>query len=253
MRHSLTHDASRLDRDVPHPAEDRGATIDDVDPLAPHDDPAYLDDEPPPDPHHYAYGYTEDHDDHFDFDAALTYRPTDPPPRTIDIPALRARRDAAHAHAAALQQAILIGAGGPATRAAAAHLADLYDRHHAQRPYLAAAAHAHADWLNAEANAEAHHHMLTLLHTLAREADSTGEADLAAGYRDRRHHLRAGRYSYRRHGTPICTEADGERVPRNVREIYRPRPEGCRSGSRRSQIAQPQLYRDRPLVVGPAP
>jgi hypothetical protein len=170
----FTHHASRLDRDVPHAADDLGHDVG----------------EPQPDLHDYDYGREHDEFSGLDFDAPLTERPVTPPQR-VDIAALRVRRDAARAKAAALRAAILGSHGGPAERAAATELADLYARHQVQRPYLAEVAHTHADWVHADTVAEAHRYRLEHLAALARVADAAGDTALAQSYRDRHQYLDA--------------------------------------------------------------
>jgi conjugative relaxase-like TrwC/TraI family protein len=186
----LTHYASRLDRDVPHTADEVGETLDEP-PIHPG---GQIDHEAPPDPEdYYAYGYADEDLGVLDFDSLLTERPASPPER-VAIDTLRARRAAAHARAAALQAAIIGGPGGPggpAEQAAAATLADLHARHQIQRPYLAEVAHTHADWVHADAIAEAHRYRLANLDTLARRADEAGDTALADSYRDRHQHLGA--------------------------------------------------------------
>jgi hypothetical protein len=181
----LTHYASRLDRDVPHTADDPGESLDEP-PIHPG---GLFDHEPPPDPEdYYAYGYDGEDLGELDFDSLLTERPAAPPQRA-DVGQLRARRDAARAKVSALEAAIIGGRGGPAEQAAAAELADLYARHQVQRPYLAEVAHTHADWVHADAVAEAHRYRLEHLDTLARDADEAGDTELAVSYRDRHQHL----------------------------------------------------------------
>ncbi|OSC21598.1 exonuclease V subunit alpha, partial [Mycobacterium vulneris] len=110
------------------------------------------------------------------------------PPRAADndIPALRARRDAAHHRACQLADAILTGGGGPAEQAAAAELAELYQRLVEQRPYQQALAQAHARWVHAEDTAELHHQLLTQLAAAITAATERGEHDAAARYQQ--HH-----------------------------------------------------------------
>lgn len=183
----LTHYASRLDRDVPHAADDQGVALDEP-PTYP--EGLFDEEELPPDLDAHGYDIDQDYAD-WDFDALLTERPAEPRKR-VDIVALRAQRDAARARATALQAAIIGGHGGPAEQAAAAELAELHNRHQAQRPYLAEVAHTHTEWVNAEAVSEAHHYRLNLLDAQAREAEAAGETDVADYYRDRHQQLDAG-------------------------------------------------------------
>lgn len=175
----LTHWAADTDRDIPHPAGELGASLD-----QPPEHPAdILDDEPPPDPADDDYSLADDSIDDLDFEALPTQRPviTEPAER-LDVAALRARRDAAHARVQALTAAMLSGRGGPAEQAAADDLADLHRRHTEQRPYHYELAHAHADWLAAVQTAEAHRYRLTHLDTLIERAHNEGEAALAQAY-----------------------------------------------------------------------
>lgn len=182
----LTHYAARLDRDVPHSADDLGQTLEEP--------PRYpggpIDGDLPPDPTDYTYGYTDDDVDGLDFDSLLTERPA-VPPRRVDIDTLRVRRAAARARVKALQAAIIGGPGGPAEQAAAPELAALYARHQTQRPYLAEVAHTHADWVAAEAIAEAHRYRLAHLKSVARDADRAGDTAVADTYRVRHRQLDA--------------------------------------------------------------
>jgi conjugative relaxase-like TrwC/TraI family protein len=182
----LTHHAARLDRDVSHTADDIGQTLDEP-PLHPG---GLFDGDLPPDPRDYTYGYADDDFGVLDFDSLLTERPP-APTQHVAIDTLRARRAAARARADALEVAIIGGPGGPAEQAAAPELAALYARHQIQRPYLADLAHTHADWVHADAIAEAHRYRLAHLDTLARDADHSGDTALADSYRDRHQHLGA--------------------------------------------------------------
>jgi hypothetical protein len=184
----LTHHAATIDPDIPHPADiaetpSPGEQLD----LFGHgpdltDEPR----EPPPDPYDYPYGFAED--DLASLDVA------DLPPhrhvRTqhlddIDIPALRAHRDAAHRHAHQLADAILRG-GGPAEQAAADELAELHRRHHAQRPHQYALARAHRLWVHAEDTAELHRQLLHQLSAAITAAEQRGDHQAAARYREHR-------------------------------------------------------------------
>ena len=138
----LTHHAATIDPDIPHPAEHAetptGQQQFDLDD---HSIPDLDLHEPPPDPYDYPYGFVEDDLAGLDIDDLPTVRPAAPARvDDIDIPALRARRDAAHHHAHQLADAILTGGGGPAEHAAAAELAELHRRLLEQRPYQQALA-----------------------------------------------------------------------------------------------------------------
>ncbi|MGE2817990.1 AAA family ATPase, partial [Mycobacterium heidelbergense] len=113
----------------------------------------------------------------------------------IDIPALRARREAAHHHARELAETILTGGGGPAERAAATELAQLHSRLAQQRPYQQALATAHARWVHAEDTAELHRQLLAQLDATITAAAQRGEHDAAARYRD--HHTDVSQQTHR--------------------------------------------------------
>jgi conjugative relaxase-like TrwC/TraI family protein len=185
----LTHRAATIDPDIPHPAEglhtpQPGEQLDLFTPAVPH--PADTPDEPPPDPYDYPYGFAEDDLAGLDINDLPTERPaTTERVDDIDIPALRARRHAAHQHAQALAEEILRG-GGPAERAAADELAELRRLQHHQRPHQHALAHAHKLWVHAEDTAELHHQLLTQLDAAITAAHQRG--DTAAAHRYRQHH-----------------------------------------------------------------
>ncbi|WP_142279895.1 hypothetical protein, partial [Mycobacterium avium] len=107
----------------------------------------------------------------------------------IDIPGLRAHRDAAHQHAQQLADAILTGGGGPAERAAAAELTQLHQQLVDQRPYQQALAAAHTRWVHAEDTAELHRQLLTQLEAAITAATERGEHDAADRYQQ--HHNQA--------------------------------------------------------------
>ncbi|OBH30402.1 MobF family relaxase [Mycobacterium sp. E1319] len=180
----LAHHAATIDPDIPHPAE-YAETATGPAPLAVDDYSISLPDldEHPPDPHDYPHG-EPDHDlGGLDFTDLPTVRPaTAARVDDIDIPALRARRDAAAQHARELAAAILTGGGGPAERASAAELAELHHRLVAQRPYQQALARAHGRWIHAEDTAELHHRMLTQLDAAITAATQRGDQQAAARY-----------------------------------------------------------------------
>jgi conjugative relaxase-like TrwC/TraI family protein len=183
----LTHHHGTLDRDIPHPADTSDTTLD----HQPPDTIEYDDDlDAPPDVVDYDYG-VDDYLGDLDFDALPTQRPIVTPDERLDITELRARRDAARAHARALATAIFTGAGGPAEAAAASELADLHARHQTQRPFLHDLAHTHAEWVAAQHLAEAHHHRLAHLDHLAQQAYADGDTALAAAHTARRDTLAA--------------------------------------------------------------
>jgi hypothetical protein len=188
----LTHHAATIDPDIPHPADmaqtpPAGAQHDLN--AAGVDLPGDLH-EPPPDPYDYPYGFAEDDLAGLDVADLPLHRPT-PTQRgdDIDIPALRARRDAAHQHAQQLADAILSAAGGPAEHAAAAELAELHRRLHEQRPYQHALARAHALWVHAEDTAELHHQLLNQLAATITAARHRGDHQAAALYQEHRDHI----------------------------------------------------------------
>jgi hypothetical protein len=121
-----------------------------------------------------------------DFHCLLTERPAPTPDLDLDITELRARRDAAKARVRDLAEAVLSARGGPAEQAAAAELIALHHRHVAQRPYQADVAHAHADWVTAQAAYEAQQYRMTQLDKLIFRAESENDHDLAQAYRERR-------------------------------------------------------------------
>ena len=181
----LTHHAATIDPDIPHPAE-QAETPTAAEQLDLHGHDIDIPDdlhEPPPDPYDYPYGFAEDDLAGLDIADLPLHRPT--PTRRgddIDIPALRARRDAAHQHAQQLADAILGGGGGPAEKAAAADLADLHRQLHEQRPYQHALAHAHELWVHAEDTAELHHQLLDQLTATITTARARGDHQDAARY-----------------------------------------------------------------------
>ena len=119
------------------------------------------------------------------FDDQDTTSPVESP-AVLDIPALRARRDAARARLAALRQAILSTTGGPAEQASAADVAALRVQFDDQRDHHHALAHAHAEWVSAVSGAEAHHRLLGRLSQAIEEAGALGDEAGAQSYRD--HH-----------------------------------------------------------------
>lgn len=176
----LTHRASDIDHDIPHPAEDLGQPPLQQPTEPPADDVTLL--EPPPDSADTDYDLTEDSLGQLDFDALATERPhhvdtTEP----VDIVALRTRRDAARHHTRSLTQAVLSGRG-PAELAAAPALAELHHRHREQRPQLHEDAHAYADWVAAARTAEAHQRRLDHLDRLIASANDLNDAALAQAY-----------------------------------------------------------------------
>ncbi|KAA1250181.1 relaxase domain-containing protein [Mycobacterium simiae] len=184
----LTHHAATVDPDIPHPADaaempSPGHQLDLV-PGIPH--PADILDEPPPDP----YGFAEDDLAGLDLTDLARHRPTPTQHEAdVDIPALRARRDAARRHVHRLEAAILRGTGGPAEHAAAAELAEMHRRHHQQRPLQRALARAHARWVHAEDTAELHHRLLDQIAATATAAARLGDHPAAARYRKHRDHV----------------------------------------------------------------
>lgn len=184
----LTHHAATVDPDIPHPAEQAETPTSQLQfDLDEPDIPQADLHEPPPDPYDYPYGFVEDDLGELDFDDLPTTRPAAPARvDDINIPALRARRDAAHHHAQQLADAILTGGGGPAEHAAAAELAQLHRRHVEQRPYQQALAKAHSHWVHAEDSAELHRQLLTQLSAAITAATGRGEHQTADRYRQ--HH-----------------------------------------------------------------
>lgn len=192
----LTHHAATIDPDIPHPAEQAetltGQQQFDLDP---HNLDTDLH-EPPPDPRDYSYGFVDEDLGGLDIEDLPTVRPAAPVRvDDIDIPALRARRDAAHRHARQLADAILRGGGGPAERAAATELAELHRRLVEQRPYQKALAHAHARWVHAEDTAELHRQLLTQLDAAITAA--TERSDHAAATRYQQHHSQVSQQTER--------------------------------------------------------
>ncbi|WP_373123000.1 MobF family relaxase, partial [Mycobacterium marinum] len=198
----LTHHAATIDPDIPHPAEHAEyaethsvtVTFDD------HNEHYIAADfdlhQPPPDPYGYSYSFADDDFAGLDLDDLPTVRPAAPARvDDIDIPALRARRDAAHHDARQLADAILTGGGGSAERAVAADLADLHQRMVEQRPYQQALAHAHARWVHAEDTAELHGQLLTQLAAAIAAATERGEHDDATRYQQ--HHTLASQQTDR--------------------------------------------------------
>ncbi|WP_269779757.1 MobF family relaxase [Mycobacterium intracellulare] len=193
----LAHHAATIDPDVPHPAEQAetptGQQQFDLDDQHIADADLH---EPPPDPYDYPYGFVEDDLAGLDIADLPTTRPATPASvDDIDIPALRARRDAAHQHAHQLAETILTGAGGPAERAAAAELAQLHQQLVHQRPYQQALAAAHARWVHAEDTAELHRQLLTQLEAAITAATERGEHDTAERYQQ--HHGQASQQTQR--------------------------------------------------------
>lgn len=191
----LTHHAATIDPDIPHPAEH--AETHSVDATFAVDDHGIADlHEPPPDPHDYAYGLPDDDLGGLDFNDLPTMRPAaGARVDDIDIPALRARRAAAHQHARQLADAILTGGGGPAELAAATELAELHQQLVAQRPYQQALASAHSRWIHTEDTAELHHQLLTQLDAAIGAATERGDHDAAARYQH--HHAQVSEQTER--------------------------------------------------------
>ncbi|OBI94773.1 MobF family relaxase [Mycobacterium asiaticum] len=143
--------------------------------------------EPPPDPTDYPYSFAEEDLGGLDFNDLPHHRPLGAArAENTDIPALRARRDAAYRHARELEKAILGGAGGPAEHAAAAELADLRQRHHQQRPLHQDLAHAHTRWVYAEDASALHTQLLDQLDAVITAATSRADDSAAARYRAHR-------------------------------------------------------------------
>ena len=179
----LTHHAATIDPDIPHPADmaETPAPGEQLDPYGQDIDITDNLHEPPPDPYDYPYGFAEDD--------LPPHRPTPTQRDDIDIPALRARRDAAHQHAQQLADAILRGGGGPAEQAAADELAELHRRLYEQRPYQHALARAHTLWAHAEDTAELHHQLLDQLAATITAARRRGDHQAAAHYQEHRDHI----------------------------------------------------------------
>lgn len=187
----LTHHAATLDPDIPHPAEatPTPAVGDQLDLYATNDYHGLDDDlgEPPPDPTDYPYSFADEDLAALDFDdlphhRSLAAERAD----NADIPALRARRDAAHRRVRLLEKAILAGGGGPAEHAAADELADLRRRHHQQRPLQHTLAHAHTRWVHSEDTTALHRQLLDQLDAAITAATSRGDAGAAARYHSHR-------------------------------------------------------------------
>ena len=187
----LTHHAATIDPDIPHPAEyaETPAADQEFNPSSQHIDTPDDLHEPPPDPYDYPYGFAEEDLGGLDVADLPLHRPTPTHHGDhIDIPALRARRDAAHQHAQQLADAILRGGGGPAEKAAANDLADLHRRLNEQRPYQRTLTDAHALWVHAEDTAELHHQLLDQLAATITAAHQRGDhhdADRYQQHRDR--------------------------------------------------------------------
>ncbi|WP_156452281.1 AAA family ATPase, partial [Mycobacterium gordonae] len=131
--------------------------------------------EPPPDLYDYAYGFAEDDFAGLDFSDLSTQRPAVIAPfGDIDIPDLRARRDAAQHRA---QQILL--SGGPAEHALTDRLAELRCIQEHQRPFQHALAHAHKLWVDAEDTASLHNLLLTQVQASITAAHSRGNTDEA--------------------------------------------------------------------------
>lgn len=193
----LTHHAATIDPDIPHPA-DRAETPTGQQQFDLGDHHIADSDlhEPPPDPYDYSYGFVEDDLAGLDIDDLPNTRPAAPAGvDDIDIPALRARRDAAHRHARQLADAILAGGGGPAEHAAASELAELHQRLIEQRPYQQALASAHNRWVHAEGTAELHRQLLTQLAAAITAATERGEHDAAGRYQQ--HHTQVSQQTDR--------------------------------------------------------
>ncbi|MFQ2879402.1 MobF family relaxase [Mycobacterium sp. MS3] len=174
----LTHHAATLDSDIPHPAAtfsepQTGEQLDLFAPAIAH--PADGLAEPPPDLYDYAYGFAEDDFAGLDFSDLSTQRPAVIAPfGDIDIPDLRARRDAAQHRA---QQILL--SGGPAEHALTDRLAELRCIQEHQRPFQHALAHAHKLWVDAEDTASLHNLLLTQVQASITAAHSRGNTDEA--------------------------------------------------------------------------
>lgn len=184
----LTHHAATLDRDIPHPAQapHNPAVGDHLDLDNATGDYSHNEDlaEPPPDPYDYPYSFAEEDLAGLDFDDLPHHRPlAAQQAQTTDIPALRARRDAAYRRVRELEKAILGGGGGPAEHAAAAHLADLGRRYHHQRPLHEALTHAHTRWVQAEDAAALHAQLLDQLDAVITAATHRGDDGAVARYR----------------------------------------------------------------------
>ena len=188
----LTHHAATIDPDIPHPAEQAETPTAETQ-HDPHARDIELPDDlhdPPPDPDDYAYGFAEDNLGNLDIADLPRHRISAPGPvDDIDIPALRARRDAAQQHAQQLADSIFSAAGGLAEQAAAAELADLHRRLHEQRPYQRALAHAHTLWVHAEDTAELHHQLLDQLDAAVTAANNRADQHAAARYQQHRHQI----------------------------------------------------------------
>lgn len=187
----LTHYAADIDRDIPHPAEGAGQSLHE-----PSRHPVGLGDNT--DPGYDAHLGYDFHDSEFedslgdlDFYSLLTERPAVTPDLDIDIVELRVRCRDAKARARALADAVLSGRGGPAEQAAAAELIVLHRRHVEQRPHQHDLAHAHADWITAEAAYEGQQYRIVQLEKLIARAENEGDQDLAQAYRERRGDLAA--------------------------------------------------------------
>jgi conjugative relaxase-like TrwC/TraI family protein len=184
----LTHHAADIDTDIPHPAQGVGQSL--------HEPPLHpvgLDHHADPGDDEYL-GYDTEFEDSLgdlDFYSLLTERPSATPDLDIDITELRARCADAKARMRALADAVLSARGGPAEQAAAVELIALHPRHVEQRPYQHDLAHAHADWVAAEAAYEGQHYRMTQLEKLIARAESENDQILAQAYRERRGDLTA--------------------------------------------------------------
>ena len=185
----LTHHAATIDPDIPHPAE-QAETPSAATQHDPHVRDIELPDDlhdPTPDPDDYAYGFAEDDLGGLDIDDLPRHRVAAPGlVDDIDIPALRARRDAAQQHALQLADAIFSAAGGPAEQAAVAELVDLHRRLLEQRRYQRALARAHTLWVHAEDTAELHHQLLDQLDAAVAAANNRADHRDAARYQQHR-------------------------------------------------------------------
>ena len=194
----LTHHAATLDPDIPHPAEqaetpNRPTTIR---PRRHTTSPTRICTSPRPTPTTTPTALSKTTSPASTSTDLPTVRPAAPARvDDIDIPALRARRDAAHQHAQQLAAAILTGGGGPAEHAATAELAELHRRLLEQRPYQQALASAHARWVHAEDTAELHRQLLTQLSAAITAATERGEHDAAARYHQ--HHTQVSEQTQR--------------------------------------------------------
>ncbi|KDE97082.1 exonuclease V subunit alpha [Mycolicibacterium aromaticivorans JS19b1 = JCM 16368] len=179
----LTHYAADIDTDIPHPAEGAAQSL--------HEPPLHpvgLNEHADASEDEYLGDHSEFDDSlgDLDFYSLLTQRPAVTADLDIDITELRARCADAKARARALADAVLSARRGPAEQAAAAELIALHRRHVAQRPHQHDLAHAHADWVAAEAAYEGQQHRMTQLEKLIARAESEHDQNLAQAYRERR-------------------------------------------------------------------